>query len=232
MKRVHHYFVLCLLLAGAAHYAGAQPDDPALIWTFEGHKGEVRSVAFSPDGRYALLSNEIARSLGSNDEILKLWEVATGELARTFGEKYSNKVNSVAFSPDGHYALLGSNNKALKLWEVATGRLIRTFEGHKSNVNSVAFSPDGRNALSGSWDGTLKLWEVATGRLIRTFVEGSSTSEGRRGEVYRGAGPSYSVYSVAFSPDGRNALSGSKHGAKLWDVSPWTKPAEVPHEFD
>jgi len=116
---------------------------------------------------------------------------------------HSEYVNSVAFSPDGRYALSGSSDDTLKLWEVATGREIRTFEGHSDSVRSVAFSPDGRYALSGSSDYTLKLWEVATGNEIRTF-EGHSNS----------------VESVAFSPDGRYALSGSYDKTlKLWEVA-------------
>jgi len=48
--------------------------------------------------------------------------------------------------------------------------------------------------------------------LIRTF-------KGHKG----------SVYSVAFSPAGRYALSGSwDNTLKLWDISPWTKPVEEP----
>ena len=198
MKRVLHYFVLFLFLAGAGQIIQAQPDDPALIRTFEGHKGEVNSVAFSPDGRYA--PHSVVE--------LKLWEGSTGEGHRGI-------VRSVAFSPDGRYALSGSHDSTLKLWEVSTGRLIQTFEGHKRNVTSVAFSPDGRNALSGSWDGTLKLWEVATGRLIRTIEPEYFEKVGWDKEL---EGHSWEVYSVAFSPDGHYALSGSL-GLKLGEVS-------------
>ena len=78
-------------------------------------------------------------------------------------------VTSVAFSPDGRYALSGSWDKTMKLWEVSNGREIRTFQGHSWTVTSVAFSPDGSYALSGSGDNTMKLWEVSSGREIRTF---------------------------------------------------------------
>ncbi|MDM8562892.1 PKD domain-containing protein [Candidatus Marithioploca araucensis] len=73
---------------------------------------------------------------------------------------HTSSVYSVAFSPDGRYALSCSDD-TLKLWEVNTGAEIRTFAGHTESVSSVVFSPDGRYALSGSWDKTLKLWKIS-----------------------------------------------------------------------
>ena len=104
------------------------------------------------NGRYALS--------GSWDNTLKLWDVNTGSEIRTF-TGHSDRVLSVAFSPDGRYALSGSWDNTLKLWDVHTGRAIRTFTGHSYWVKSVAFSPDGRYALSGSLDNTLKLWDLS-----------------------------------------------------------------------
>jgi WD40 repeat protein len=149
---------------------------------------------------------------------------ARGELPiRTF-TGHSAWIYSVAFAPDGRTALSGSEDGTLKLWDVATGQATRTFGEHSNAVHSVAFAPDGRTALSGSHDKilsgpgslrhtlrgarqptreTLKLWDVATGQATRTFAEHSN-----------------SVYSVAFAPDGRTALSGSRDMTlKLWDVA-------------
>jgi len=168
-------------------------DAPRLVLPI-GHTFSISSVAFSPDGRYALS--------GSRDHTLKLWEVSTGRELRTF-KGHKDIVYSVAFSPNSHFCLSGSSDKTMKLWDVSTGREVRTFAGHKNLVHSVAFSPNGRYALSGSWDCTLKLWEVSTGREVRTFKGHKSV-----------------VISVAFSSDGRYALSGSQDNTmKLWKVS-------------
>jgi serine/threonine protein kinase len=80
--------------------------------TFEGHKDNVNSVCFSPDGRYALSGSGDIEDV---DHTLKLWDVETGECLRTF-EGHKHWVNSVSFSPDGRYALSGSGDKTLKLW--------------------------------------------------------------------------------------------------------------------
>ena len=175
-------------------------DDTMKLWevktgkelrAFAGDSSGVFSVAFSPDGRFALSAERLT---------LKLWEVETGKELRTF-YGHSGWVYSVAFSPDGRYILSGSLDKTLKLWDVETGKELRTFGGYSSTVNSVAFSPDGQHVLSGSLDKTMKLWDVKTGRELHTFGGYSS---------YLG--------SVAFSPDGRFALSGSSQTMNLWDV--------------
>ncbi|MBS4028518.1 MAG: caspase family protein, partial [Ignavibacteriales bacterium] len=164
------------------------------VRTFSGHKDYVSSVAFSPDGNYALS--------GSEDKTLKLWDIENGNEVRTFSG-HKDYVSSVAFSPDGNYALSGSEDKTLKLWDIKSGREVRTFSGHTHDVFSVAFSRDGNYALSvGSYDANIKLWDIQNGREVRTF-----------------SGHTDFVNSVAFSPDGNYALSGSSdHTLKLWDI--------------
>ena len=169
--------------------------------TFIGHTNFVNSVAFSPDGRYALSgAGGVVGGIG-DDTTLRLWEVESGEQVRVF-TGHTDDVYSVAFSPDGRYALSGSGDRTLRLWEVESGEQVRIFIGHTEDVNSVAFSPDGRYALSGSGDRTLRLWEVESGEQVRIFI-----------------GHTEDVNSVAFSPDGHYALSGSYDTTlRLWEV--------------
>src|SRR5690349_6760882 len=85
-------------------------------------RGTITSATFSPDGR-AVLSG--------GDSSLKLWDVATGQLVRTFmGHSVNSQVYSVAFSPDGRSVLSAGTDKTVRVWDLATGRPIRTFEGH------------------------------------------------------------------------------------------------------
>ena len=184
--------LLLLTLLAFSNY-GAAGQQPEVVLQM-GHSDAVRSIALSANGKY-LLS-------GSRDRTLKLWEVATGRLLRTF-EGHSDGVESVTFSPDERFALSGGYDNTMKLWQVENGQLVRTFEGHTESVLSVAFSPDGRYVLSGSWDSTVRLWDVETGRGVRTFL-----------------GHTSGVLTVAFSPDGRYMLSGGDWGkVHLWEVA-------------
>jgi len=116
---------------------------------------------------------------------------------------YAESVTTVAFSPDGKFALSGSSDKSLKLWNISSGHEIWIFYAHSDWNNAVAFSPDGKLGLSGNRDKTIKLWEVSSGREIRRLK-----------------GHAKSVNAVAFSPDGKLALSGSSDQTlKLWEIS-------------
>jgi WD40 repeat protein len=209
-----------------------------LLRTFTGHSGYVYSVAFSPDGSTALS--------GSEDRTLKLWNIATGDLIRTF-TGHGDGVHSVAFSPDGRTALSGSEDQTMKLWDVPTGREIRTFTAHPHPVSAVAFSPDGRSALGGGYatltdsDITLRLWDIVTGKLVRSFASDWVTSiafspdgrsamcgnfrgglwvwevaSGKRLHLFRS---NSGLFSVAFVPDGRGALSCGDGFVRLTDIA-------------
>ena len=77
--------------------------------TLTGHSDVVRSVVYSPDGRYL--------ASGSDDDTLTIWEVATGNELRTL-TGHSETVFSVAYSPDGRYLASGSGDKTIKIWRV------------------------------------------------------------------------------------------------------------------
>jgi hypothetical protein len=65
---------------------------------------------------------------------------------------------------------------------------------------SALTHPDGSQALTASLDGTVRLWDVRTGNAIH---------------VLKATGADHHV---AFSPDGRHALSGGDKSMRLWDL--------------
>ncbi|SLM38544.1 prolyl oligopeptidase [Lasallia pustulata] len=89
-------------------------------------------------------------------------------------EGHLDRVNTVAFSPDGKQLASGSDDMTVWIWDAATGATLQTLEGHSDWIKAVAFSPDGKQLASGSGDKTVRIWDAATGATLQR-------SEGRRG---------------------------------------------------
>lgn len=159
-----------------------------------GHSDDIRAVSFSPDGKWI--------ASGGNDQTIKLWSAATGQVQRTF-HGHRDWIHAISFSADGQRIVSASSDKTLAIWDAETGRMIHRVTADKIKLDSVAFSPDGRFVVSGGADQKVKLWNADTGRLIRTL-------SGHKG----------SISSVAFGPDGDKVFSGSWDGTvKVWRAS-------------
>jgi len=105
------------------------------------HRDYVSAIQFTPDDRYAL-------SASYSDNAIKLWDLQTGNLHRTFPE---SKVSKAVVSPDGRYVLSyvwRSDVIYVRLWNIAGGAEIKTFQ-FPGSVNSIGFSADSRHILIG-----------------------------------------------------------------------------------
>jgi acetolactate synthase regulatory subunit len=161
--------------------------------TLTGHSGLVRAVALTPDGQRAVS--------GGRDQMLKLWDLASGHEIRTLAG-HRGTVRAVAVTLDGQRAVSASADNTLKVWDLTSGHELRTLTGHASYVNSVALTPDGQCAVSASGDNTLKVWELASGCELRTLT-----------------GHTDAVSAVAVTADGQRAVSASADNTlKVWDL--------------
>src|SRR6266446_2724600 len=116
---------------------------------------------------------------------------------------HSDKVKSVAWSPDGAYLVSGSVDKTVQVWEAGTGDHLFTYTGHSEAVNAVAWSPDGKLIASASNDSTIQVWEADAGICIFTC-----------------RGHSDAVNAVAWSPDGKLiASAGDDTTVRIWDAT-------------
>ncbi len=113
---------------------------------------------------------------------------------------HTDRVTSVAYSPDGKRLASASRDKTVKLWDSLTGKELRSLIGHTGIVESVAYSPDAKRLASASYDQTVKVWDAQDGHELFNFKGHSGT-----------------VWSVAFSPDGKRLASAGGNEVKVWD---------------
>jgi WD40 repeat protein len=77
------------------------------------------------------------------------------------------------------------------------------FEGHTKYLVGAIHLPGGQRMMTCSWDGSLRVWNLKSGKQI--------------GEDWRDGDSK--VWTIALSPDGKNAVSGSEDGlVRLWDM--------------
>ncbi|WP_433677712.1 toll/interleukin-1 receptor domain-containing protein [Nocardia sp. CA-119907] len=188
----------------------APKDHTRIAGASGGYAAYVRTVAWSPDGRYI--------ASGGDSGTVTIWNVAARRAEHTlkannalsaaktlqawlFNASHGLEVLSVAWSPDGSRLAVGGRDKAVRVWDAATGGLQWTTLGRVGGITSVAWSPDGRTLAVGGAHG-VGLHDASTGGHRLTL----------RGHSGR-------VESVAWSPDGRFlASAGRDHTVRIWDA--------------
>jgi WD40 repeat protein len=90
------------------------------ITTLSSHPGQIRWMALSKDGKYALTANERAQAIAQSvvrETVVHLWDVATGRELRRF-PKHGGDMTAVAFSPDSRHALCSYSNGAVWIFDL------------------------------------------------------------------------------------------------------------------
>ncbi|TKX18408.1 putative catabolite repression protein creC [Elsinoe australis] len=76
------------------------------------------------------------------------------------------KINNIAFSPDGTHLAVVSEDGTLKIIDFLKEKLLDVYRSYYGGLISVTWSPDGRYILTGGQDDLVSIWSFADGALV------------------------------------------------------------------
>jgi WD40 repeat protein len=149
-------------------------------------------LAYSPRGRYLATAAEMS---------VKVWDVAEQKEVHAF--RNTHRILDMCWSPDKRFLVYSAfAMNSVRIREIATGEETK-IPTVRWMATSVAFSPDGKRVAWAGIDGLVSVYDATDSfRQIATL---SGT-------------PGYQSC-LAFSPDGRSIVAGSRNGpARMWQV--------------
>ncbi|BBM88046.1 protein kinase domain-containing protein [Candidatus Uabimicrobium amorphum] len=201
-----------------------------------GHTDKINDICFSPDGK------ELASV--SDDGLVKIWNINTKKVTAEF-EGHNSGIESVHYSPKGKYLATASSDKTIRIWDVEKGKatwMLFGNDGHKDVVHKVCYNGIGNAVATASRDGVIKIWNIATGKAYITIDDMKNVqslqytkddqmliialeNNIQLWDIATGApveiltGHTDFVTDIAYSPDGKKLLSGSKDKTlRLWTI--------------
>jgi WD40 repeat protein len=156
-----------------------------------GKRGWV--LAVSPDGRRAA-------AVCGGESALRRFDLQAGR-ELPLPEGHTNRVEQVAFLPDGSALLSASMDGTVRVWDLKTRREIRRWAPQHSSLNYLSVSADGKFAATAGYnDPTVRIWDVASGQELRSFRV-----------------PGIAVGGLAFAPKGAILAASASNVSNLKD---------------
>jgi WD40 repeat protein len=173
----------------------------------EGHRGEVSSASFSPDGEFAVASGD--------DNTVRVLRLSDGQVVAALPVQTKPRWGA-SFSPDGQFIVTADDDKTARVWEWRANRVMAEPLRHPKAVTGARFSYDGATVMTTSDDNAARVWDTKTGKMISPMLKGLV--------LHDRADPNAGLTIKPFSPDGRHVFFASMEGDEgvtrgVWDVS-------------
>lgn len=175
----------------------AQSDEPVVV--LEGHESNITRVLWHPAGETIVTASE--------DRSLRKWDVASGQ-ETDYLKAHKGDIKDCQFSPDYTMLVTASKDHTAKLWGYHNLELLKTYTVDHP-VNSAAVSPIFPHVLLG---GGQEASQVTTTTDRQGKFEAKIFHLVYEEEIGRVKGHFGPINTVAFSPNGRQYVSGGEDG--------------------
>ncbi len=250
-KGYKSYLRSCVMTRDGSKVIGAGVDGDITIWDAE--TGEIiesiqekksfsiEAFALSPTGESAaVILRPIKYQPGSQEHIVNIWDIQTGELICT--TKYiSGSSSPLLFFPDGRSILTGIGDRYLQIFSIENEESREIQYGRNQFSNSAAISPDGKYLVGSGYGGRLIFLNLETPQgvinvgtdLLTGPLQSNPgmTNWKKMGTqfIYNFPQSALEVQALDFSPDGKRLLlSGSDGNIQIWNLSNILAPAPAP----
>ena len=200
----------------------------------------VMRAMFAPDG------NRLVTADGSFTNNVRLWDLATGQTIRRFG----NLVDNFGFIAGGHL-VTASSDQTVHVWDIETGEVIRPLTGAAQIIIGFVTSTNSSQVIAGCQDGRVVTWDASTDVIQHSFfgerlvsiaaIPGTNqiltahadklvrVKERQIGDNLRvfGGHTTSTTLGVGFSPDGRLVVSGGTEAL----TRVWTRTNGIPAQI-
>ena len=203
---------------------------PPTILQMDGREASWSTTSLmqlSPNADFLAIADPTSETWKNKNFTIQVWNATTGKLSHTLNG-HTRWIKSIAFSADSKMLVSGDEYKTIRLWDTTTGELRSILNWRRGTATyALAFSPSGRFIASGHRDG-VKLWDNTVKTKQQTddaIGDYQHTLEIRGHKDY--------VSELAFSPDEKTLLTGSKDGTiQAWDTATGNHYFTVPGHIE
>jgi WD40 repeat protein len=166
---------------------------------------EVLVMALSPDG---------GQLLAGLPNRMIWWNTRSGLRIKKYLTGLSQSTNSLAFSPDGRYALVAGFNAPTQLYDLRLMKEVQYYGRPSIRSSDVVVSEDGKKLVTGLWESTARFWDLQTGRSLLLVPDYKLNTFGTNPKyLTRGIG------ALELTKDGNRLYGKGRNSSfRLWDA--------------